>query len=57
MINREQIEDTKEALGVSVASVQVVDTLNQSLAELGINVRWQRTRATQLGGERVPGEA
>lgn len=49
VINSEQLEDTKEALGVSVASVQVVDTLNQSLAELGINVRWQSTRATQLG--------
>ena len=49
VINSEQLEDTKEALGVSVASVQVVDTLNQSLAELGINVRWQSTRSVRCG--------
>lgn len=49
VINQKQLTQTEQALGVSVASAQVVDTLNQSLAELDINVRWQRTQASQAG--------
>ncbi|MGM0430253.1 MAG: type III pantothenate kinase [Pseudomonadota bacterium] len=49
VISSQQIRHEKKAIGCSVAAVQVMDTLNSSLAELGISVVWQKTKAEQAG--------
>ncbi|RUO64885.1 type III pantothenate kinase [Idiomarina ramblicola] len=49
VVSGRQIEREQQAIGCSVAAVQVMDTLNSSLAELGIKVAWQKTQAEQLG--------
>ncbi|AAV82834.1 MULTISPECIES: type III pantothenate kinase [Idiomarina] len=49
VVSSRQLEREQQAIGCSVAAVQVMDTLNSSLAELGIKVFWQKTRAQQAG--------
>ncbi|MCK7459370.1 type III pantothenate kinase [Idiomarina aminovorans] len=49
VVSGRQIQHEQQAIGCSVAAVQVMDTLNSSLAELGINVLWQKTKTEQAG--------
>lgn len=49
VISGRQIQREQQAIGCSVAAVQVMDTLNSSLAELGIKVVWQKTKSEQAG--------
>jgi len=49
VVSDQQIQQEQRAIGCSVAAVQVMDTLNSSLAELGIKVFWQKTKVRQAG--------
>ncbi|MDV6315790.1 type III pantothenate kinase [Idiomarina sp. HP20-50] len=49
VVSKEQIQQEQQAIGCSVAAVQVMDTLNSSLDELGIKVAWQKTQSQQAG--------
>lgn len=49
VVSGRQIQREQQAIGCSVAAVQVMDTLNSSLNELGIQVVWQKTQLQQAG--------